>query len=233
MTIMALVVTVLYQAFATATRVWSRQQLFDETAARQQAAARLLRDDLAQLVPYNWNDGRGKHTFFVAGERVLFYVTRNGFGCQQRGRGQLFFTCCYIAASDDGTDALMLYKVAQPRVELCRAVSDCAVVAGADWQVPHQLRDDSVVILAGLNAGSFSCATRRYLDVDTFTQPFDGGFFTGDSGLEKVRFIQFNYTLAGIDHAVCVACYHVPECANSGDSRRDNMLRRPSFYRGK
>ncbi len=212
MTIMALVVTVLYQAFATATRVWNNQQLFDETAARQQAAARLLRDDFARLAPYTWNDGSGKHTFFAAGEQVLFYVTRNGFGCLERGRARLFFTCCYLTRTEDDSYSLMLYKVAQPRLELCKALGNYAAAAVQSWKAPQEMREHSVTILSGLSSGSFSFDRQRYLPVDAVTtgSALEDDSVNGADDLEKVRRVQFNYSRAGVEHSICAACYHPP-----------------------
>ena len=158
MTLLCLVMVVLYQTFATATRVWSKQELFDEGKARQMAVDRLLESDLHQLVPYKYLHAKGEFSFFAGTSRVLFYVTRNGYAAHNRDRYGLFFVCCYLQEEDDGSLSLRVYKSSLPEAELMQAYEGFLQAGSQDqhfWTLPDQLAEKSTKVLGGLSQAGF------------------------------------------------------------------------------
>jgi len=159
LTIMSMVIMVLYQAFAVATRVWSHQQDQGDRLAREQALNNLLRSDFDRLCPYTFNTGKGRGFFFAGGQNAIFYVTTNGFGAREHHRGGLYFTCIYLADADDGGKSFYLYKSSYPEKLLMDALEDFRQLSPemrVSYQLPVALREKSLLIISGLQRGAFS-----------------------------------------------------------------------------
>jgi len=173
LTILSLLITVLYQAFATATQVWTRQELFDETKARQIAVRRLLEDDFNQIVSYHYRHEKGEYSFFAGSSSVLFYATRNGFGARNRDQYGLFFVCCYLQSEEDGSKSLRIYKTAFPEKKLLTAFEEFLQKNRQDqgvWVVPVELNEESLKVIEGLSLATFhyeQTATFDPTDIDT------------------------------------------------------------------
>lgn len=177
-TIFALIITVLYQAFSTASRVWSRQELFDESKARQVAIRRMFEADFNQLVSYSYHHPKGDYTFFAGTPRVLFYATRNGFGAHYRDQHGLFFVCCYLQPEDDGNQSLMIYKSAFPERKLLTAFEGFLRLDSMEQQVwipPEELRTSSLKVISGLTQARF-----YYQKMETFAVVEDTKNVDGD-----------------------------------------------------
>ncbi|MBN2333127.1 MAG: prepilin-type N-terminal cleavage/methylation domain-containing protein [Deltaproteobacteria bacterium] len=159
LTIMAMVIMVLYQAFAVATRVWSRQQVKGEGVAREQMVNRLFRDDFGQLVPYTVNWSKGQGFFFAGGPRTVLYVTTNGFAAQQRQEEELYFCCCYLESEQDGSLSLHLYKSPYPETLLLETLDELnqrSPEQRAGFRPPRELREQSLLLVDGLQQAAFS-----------------------------------------------------------------------------
>lgn len=157
-TILSLLVTVLYQAFSTASHVWLRQENFDKNKARQVAIRRLFESDFKQLVAYRYRHPQGTFQFFSATPTLIFYTTRNGFGARNRGQHGLFFVCCYIQSEEDGRQSLRLFKTAFPETGLMEVFEGFLQLdpqGQSFWQVPSMLVDQSVTLLDGISQSSF------------------------------------------------------------------------------
>ncbi|MCD6533820.1 MAG: prepilin-type N-terminal cleavage/methylation domain-containing protein [Deltaproteobacteria bacterium] len=157
MTILALVVTVLYLAFSTAGRIWSRQQIKGGRGEHEAALARLLSDDLQNLVPYSFSWERGQGFFFALGPKALFYATTSGYGARQRSAEGLYFACCYLQESQEEEGfALYLAKEMGPKNFLVEALSDFTKAPEKNMVVNEALREASLLILDGLTEASFA-----------------------------------------------------------------------------
>ena len=157
-TIFALLITVLYQAFSTASRVWSRQELFDESKARQVAIRRMFEADFNQLVSYSYRHPKGEYTFFAGTPTVLFYAIRGGFGVHYRDQHGLFFVCCYLQPENDGIQSLMIYKSAFPEQKMLTAFEDFIGLDSAEqktWIPPEELGADSLKVITGIKQAQF------------------------------------------------------------------------------
>ncbi|WP_321531238.1 prepilin-type N-terminal cleavage/methylation domain-containing protein [uncultured Desulfuromonas sp.] len=158
MTIMAMLITVLYQAFSTASRVWTKQELFDEARARQMATSRLIRSDLQHLIPYRYVAEKGEFDLFSMAPNVLFYVTSEGFGARGRDHFGLFFTCCFLQPEDDGTLTLRLFKTAYPEADFLDVFEqflDQSLQEQQAWSPPLFLREHSVTVMSELTEAGF------------------------------------------------------------------------------
>ncbi|MEA3333488.1 MAG: prepilin-type N-terminal cleavage/methylation domain-containing protein, partial [Pseudomonadota bacterium] len=125
MTILALVVTVLYLAFSTAGRIWSRQQIKGGRGEYEAALARLMSDDLQNLVPYSFSWEKGEGFFFALGPKALFYATTSGYGARRRSAEGLYFACCYLQESQEKEGfALYLVKELGPKKILIETLWD-------------------------------------------------------------------------------------------------------------
>nr|WP_320051367.1 type II secretion system protein [uncultured Desulfuromonas sp.] len=156
--ILSLLITVLYQAFATASRVWTKQEVFDEVRARQMAVSRLIRSDFQHLLPYHYLGENGEYDFFAMAPNVVFYATSEGFGARNRDRFGLFFTCCYLQPEDDGTLTLKLFKTSHPEtdfLDLFEQFLGQSVQEQQAWVPPLFLRENSVTVLSGVTNGGF------------------------------------------------------------------------------
>ncbi len=179
LTVMSLVIMVLYQAFAMATRVWSRQRDQGDQMAREQRLNTLLRDDFAHLSPYTFNSDKGRGFFFAGGPAAVFYVTTNGFGAREHRRGGLYFACAYLAAADGDTREFYLYKSPIPNLQLLDALEEFRQLSPetrAAYQLPAKLKEESLLIVSGLRQGAFS------YDGEKFIPPVDAAE-EGDEGL--------------------------------------------------
>ncbi len=157
MTILALVVTVLYLAFSTAGRIWSRQQIKGGRGEHEAALARLLSDDLQNLVPYNFSWEKGEGFFFAMGPKALFYATTSGYGARQRSAEGLFFVCCYLQESQEKEGfALYLVKELGPKNFLVEALWDFIKKPEESLVVDEVLSEASLLILDGLTEASFA-----------------------------------------------------------------------------
>lgn len=157
MTILALVVTVLYLAFSSAGRIWSRQQIKGGRAEREAALTRLLHDDLQHLAPYSFNWEKGAGFFFALGPRALFYATTSGYGAAQRRAEGLYFVCCYLKESEEQEgQALYLVKEMGPKKFLMEALWDFMLNPEKDLNVSEELSEASLLIVDGLSEASFA-----------------------------------------------------------------------------
>ena len=162
LTILALVVSVLYLAFSSAGRIWSRQQFKGGRAERESALARLLQDDLGSLVPYNYSDENGAGFFFALGPKVLFYATTSAFGAHERVDDGLYFACLYFregdvdSETDEGGQTLYLVKELGPKQYLLEALRQFVNQPEAELVPDEKLRKASIPVLSGLEEPSFA-----------------------------------------------------------------------------
>ena len=157
MTILALVVTVLYLAFSTAGRIWGRQQIKSGRGEHEAALARLLSDDLQNLVPYSFSWERGQGFFFALGSKALFYATTSGYGARQRSAEGLYFACCYLQESEEKEGfSLYLAKEMGPKNFLIEALWDFIQGPEKSLVVNESLSEASLLILDGLTDASFA-----------------------------------------------------------------------------
>ena len=160
MTILALVVTVLYLAFSTAGRVWSKQQIKGGRGEHEAAVIRLLHDDLQHLAPYSFSWEKGSGFFFALGNKAVFYATTSGYGARQRQNEGLYFACCYLKESEDGEGlALYLVKERGPKNFLVEALWDFIRSPAHELNVSAEISDASLLLLEGLNEASFAVVT--------------------------------------------------------------------------
>jgi len=159
MTILALVVTVLYLAFSSAGRIWSKQQVKGGRGEHEAALARLLQDDLQHLVPYSFSWERGEGFFFALGTRTLFYATTSGYGARQRQAEGLYFACCYLKESEEqegeGLD-LYLVKEMGPKKFLVEALWDFIQNPEKDLNLSSEMIEASLLVVEGLREVSFA-----------------------------------------------------------------------------
>ena len=157
MTILALVVMVLYLAFSSAGRIWSRQQIKGGRGEREAALARLLHDDLQNLVPYSFSWEKGEGFFFALDPSALFYATTSGYGARQRSAEGLYFTCCYLQESEEKEGfALYIVKEMGPKTFLLEALWDFIQGPEKSLVVNETLREASLLILDDLSNASFA-----------------------------------------------------------------------------
>ncbi len=156
MTILALVVMVLYLAFSSAGRIWSRQQVKGGLGEHEAALSRLLNDDLQNLVPYSFSWEKGEGFFFGVGPSALFYATTSGYGARQRSIEGLYFACLYLQESQEKEGfTLFLAKEMGPKNFLVEALWDFMKRPEKSLLVNETLRDASLLILDGLTNVSF------------------------------------------------------------------------------
>ena len=157
MTILALVVMILYLAFSSAGRIWSRQQVKGGLGEHEAALARLLNDDLQSLAPYSFSWEKGEGFFFALGPSALFYATTSGYGARQRSAEGLYFTCLYLQESEEKEgSALYLAKEMGPKTFLVEALWDFIQGPEKNLVVNEVLREASHLILDGLANASFT-----------------------------------------------------------------------------
>ena len=160
MTILALVVTVLYLAFSSAGRIWSKQQIKGGLGEREAALTRLLHDDLQHLVPYSFNWEKGAGFFFALGPRALFYATTSGYGARQRRAEGLYFVCCYLKNSEEKEgQSLYLAKEMGPKKFLVEALWDFMQNPEKELNVSEKLSEASLQVVDGLREASFAVVT--------------------------------------------------------------------------
>ncbi len=233
LTIICLVVMVLYQAFALATRVWSRQRLSDQVLERELAVVSLVQGDLDHLGRYTFNGEKGRQSFFSGGERQLFYVTANAFAARRREHYGLFFACLYLQLEEDGHSSLRLYKTPFPEPELfeaLRAYRQADSTQKAVYQLPETIRFHSLLLLDGLEEADFSYAGESFLKAspEKFTTeeimtmlPLDQRQV--DAGADPGRFL-FRYRLGGETRCLLAKLNWPP----AADRRRRGGSRIPS-----
>ncbi|MBN2808031.1 MAG: prepilin-type N-terminal cleavage/methylation domain-containing protein [Deltaproteobacteria bacterium] len=151
LTILALVVMVLYLAFANAGRIWTRQQVKGGFSEHEAVLARLLDDDLQNLVPYSFSWEKGEGFFFAVGPSALFYVTTSGYGARQRAAEGLYFACLYLQESQakEG-QSLYLAKEMGPKKFLVEALWDFKDAPDKSLVVSERLSEASLLVLDGL-----------------------------------------------------------------------------------
>ena len=156
MVILALVVTVLYLAFSTAGRIWSKQQLKGGHGEHEAALIRLLHDDLENLVPYSFSWEKGEGFFFALGSKTIFYATTSGYGARQRQSEGLYFACCYLKESEKEEGlALYLVKERGPKKFLVEALWDFMKNPDKNFAVNSEINDASLLVLDGLQEAEF------------------------------------------------------------------------------
>ncbi|HDS16237.1 MAG TPA: prepilin-type N-terminal cleavage/methylation domain-containing protein [Proteobacteria bacterium] len=185
MTILALVVVVLYLAFSSAGRIWTRQQLRSGEGEREAALVRLLSDDLEKLVPYSYSWEKGQGFFFALGSRALFYATTSGFGSRQRGAQGIYFACCYLEKDAAGEgDALYLIKTWGPNIRLLDALAEFSRNPAGSLDLDEQLRESALLVLDGLGEAGFAViAQPEKLDLSGGAQA--GGALVEDEALPR------------------------------------------------
>ncbi len=157
MTILALVVMVLYLAFSSAGRIWTRQQIKGGRGEHEAALARLLSDDLQNLVPYSFSWEKGEGFFFALGPSALFYATTSGYGARQRSVEGLYFACCYLKESEDEEGfALYIAKEMGPKTFLIEALWDFIQGPEKSLVANETLSEASLIVLDGLTNASFA-----------------------------------------------------------------------------
>jgi len=156
MTILALVVTVLYLAFSTAGRIWSKQQVKGGRGEHEAALIRLLHDDLHNLVPYSFSWEKGQGFFFALGPKTIFYATTSGYGARQRQPEGLYFACCYLKEStaQEGF-ALYLVKERGPKKFLVEALWEFIQNPDQGLALSSEISDASLLVLDGLKEAEF------------------------------------------------------------------------------
>ena len=157
MTILALVVTVLYLAFSTAGRIWSKQQVKGGQGEHEVALTRLLYDDLQHLVPYSFSWEKGEGFFFALGSQAIFYATTSGYGARQRQAEGLYFTCCYLKESEE-QEGLALYLVKEMGAKkfLLESLWDFIQSPDQGFTVSTEISEASLLILDGLSEATFT-----------------------------------------------------------------------------
>ena len=156
MTILALVVMVLYLAFSSAGRIWTRQQVKGGLGEHEAALSRLLNDDLQNLVPYSFSWEKGEGFFFAIGPSTLFYTTTSGYGARQRSTEGLYFACIYLQESVEKEGlALYMAKEMGPKNFLVEGLWDFKEAPEKSLAVDETLREASLIILDGLRDASF------------------------------------------------------------------------------
>ena len=165
MTIMSLVITVLYLAFSTGVRVWTRQEDKTDNAQQLFIVTKFLKKDFINLRPYTFNWENGKSFFFTGNKDVLFYVTSNGFASKDRDKGELFFTCMYLKNEEENGTSLYLYKSPYPSLELLENFHDLRQNNfEASFFLPSQaIVEDSILLLEGLDTGGFVIGEEKHL----------------------------------------------------------------------
>ncbi|MCK5680781.1 prepilin-type N-terminal cleavage/methylation domain-containing protein [bacterium] len=157
MTILALVVTVLYLAFSTAGRIWSKQQMKGSRAEQEVALTRLLHDDLQSLAPYSFSWEKGEGFFFALGQQVLFYATTSGYGARQRQAEGLYFACCYLKESEEEEgQALYLVKEMGPKNFLVESLWDFIQSSDKGFTASTEMHEASLLVLDGLSEAAFA-----------------------------------------------------------------------------
>ena len=156
MTILALVVMVLYLAFSSAGQIWSRQQVKGGLGEHEAALARLLNDDLQNLVPYSFSWEKGQGFFFAVGPKALFYATTSGYGARQRSPEGLYFACLYLQESQEREGfTLFLAKEMGPKNFLVETLWDFMKGPEKSLLLNESLREASLPILDGLKNAVF------------------------------------------------------------------------------
>ena len=170
MTITAMIVMMLYWAFAMGSRVWEAQDTKTSTVQREEAFFRLLDQDIRGIAPYTIRWERGRTDFFAGGPLTLFYVTRGGFGAQGRDGKALFFACLFVRPNPEEGWDVALYKVPVPEptlLEEVHAFQTGAQAARRDWLPSTAINEDAVVFLERLSDVGFSFVRRPF-------RPFQG-----------------------------------------------------------
>ncbi len=156
MVILALVVTVLYLAFSTAGRIWSKQQVKGGRGKHEAALIRLLHDDLQNLVPYSFSWEKGEGFFFALGPRTIFYATTSGYGARQRQAEGLYFACCYLKKSEEHEGlSLYLAKELGPKKFLVEALWDFMHNPDKNFSASSEISEASLLVLDGLSEAEF------------------------------------------------------------------------------
>lgn len=159
MTITAMIVMMLYWAFAMGSRVWDEQDIKTSAVQREEAFFRLLDQDIRGIVPYTVRWERGTTDFFAGGSSTLFYATRGGFGAQERSGKALFFACLFVRPNPEEGWDVALYKVPVPEpglLEEVHAFQNSGETARRDWLPSATVMEDAVVFLEKLNDVDFS-----------------------------------------------------------------------------
>ena len=174
LTIMAIVITVLYQAFSVSGRIWSRQEVQGNIIAREQALWNLFTGDFREIRLYTFNREKGKGGFFEGGRKTIFYVTTNGFASSFRRPGGLFFCCFYIRPDAEGNYSAYLYKTPYPETFLFKAFDDFQQLPSGqkvDYLPGDEVLEKSVLIIDGLLDASFSYGKEQFISLPEHGKP--------------------------------------------------------------
>ena len=159
-TVLAIIMTTLYMALSTSTRLWTRQQDGLSPTRRLETVVRLLREDLSGIRPYEFQWERGRDFFFSGSPKLIFYVTDHGLGASERRENGLYFACLLLRPSEDGEgEELWLIKNAHPTEELAEALHEFAVESTSERQsfdLGRELQGRSHLLLSGLSEARFS-----------------------------------------------------------------------------
>ncbi len=165
LTIIALVLLVLYQAFSVGFRVWERDEGFSEKMFRLEAVLRLLEEDMLQVVPYDMNWEKGHIQLFAGGPNAIFYVTGNGTGAISGAGAGLFFGVLFFNECPEGKgECLYLHKSSRPAQEFVKAVYEFRTgtqLLRQHFDARMHLDDKGIVVLENVEDLNFSyCADR-------------------------------------------------------------------------
>ncbi len=152
MTIMAMIVMMLYWAFAMGSRVWETQDLKTFTGLRQEALFRLLDQDMRGLAAFTAHWEKGVTEFFAGGPTALFYVTRGGLGAQAREDKALFFACLFFRPNPEGGEDVVVYKVSVPEPRLLDELhffQTAGETSRQNWSPPAEMMEEAVAFLEG------------------------------------------------------------------------------------
>lgn len=160
LSMVSLLVLVLHQAFSIGVRVWEGRQEASEDILRQEAALRLLQEDLESIQPYTMQWEKGELRLFAGGPRSLFYVTENGHGASSRAGSGLFFTLLYLQeCAQNRQDCLYLSKIPVPSPEYVQEVDRFRSLGETERErfAPGDfLAEESILLQEGLSQARFS-----------------------------------------------------------------------------
>lgn len=184
LSIISMLVLVLYYAFSVGVRTWDSRQDAGEQAQRQEAALRLLQEDLSSIQPYSMHWEQGEIQLFAGGPRSLFYVTENGHGASSRAGSGLFFSLLYVQECEQSQgDCLYMSKLPVPSQEYVQEVDSFRGLGEMQRQrfVPGQnLTNESFLVQAGVQQATFSYSSQEFV-------PFGGLEEEAPEDLERSR----------------------------------------------
>jgi prepilin-type N-terminal cleavage/methylation domain-containing protein len=170
LTVLSMVVLIIYYAFSMGVSVWNKQSQRKSIAERKEVLLRLIGEDFSKLVPYTINWEKGQTFFFGAGERVVFYVTKNGLGARSRSNYKMFFSCLYIDVAENGLTGIYLFKTPFPKqmlVDEIRKFKSEGEATRDMYRPSQEIRSQSILLYEGIENPRFSYSEQAF-------EPFSG-----------------------------------------------------------